>query len=98
MCDENRTEQNWKYDEQVKTKKQSSFDLNSFFLCQSSQLQNEYYKEQCLTVATDSNVVLSKKIFAFSFIFYVKIIVLAHCDTNNPGQKWTFNQEVKLFD
>ncbi|CAF3610494.1 unnamed protein product [Rotaria sp. Silwood1] len=25
-------------------------------------------------------------------------VMLAQCDTSNPSQKWTFNQEVELFD
>ncbi|CAF1000536.1 unnamed protein product [Rotaria magnacalcarata] len=47
---------------------------------QTLQLKNEYYKEKCLSVAGDSNVILT------------------HCDINDSSQKWTFNQEVELYD
>jgi len=44
------------------------------------QLKSERYREQCLSVSGDSNVVLMQ------------------CDINNPNQRWTFNQEVELYD
>ena len=41
---------------------------------------------------------LVKEKFSNSFLKYLNEIVLAQCDMNNPNQKWTFNQEVELFN
>lgn len=66
-------------------------------MLKSSQLENEHFKGQCLTVQGDTNVVLGKTNFhendEFKFSFD-----LARCDQKNVNQKWTFNQEVELFD